>query len=121
MNAGLPTTGIGGVFYTLSVIIMLLFELFKTLTGKSTKKSWGFAISQLTLVFLMTGSIFVTGEIISKLFPKQVAISLTSISSSTNFSGNSSTLFYAPVLLLVVLISSTQVLRLYFYIKDRYK
>lgn len=121
MNAGLPTTGIGGVFYTLSVLAMLLLEIFKTITGKSSWKSWGFAISQLVLVLLMTGSIFVTGEIVLRLFPKQVAMSLTSISPNIDMANNASTLYYAPIILLALLVSSTQALRLYFYAKGKYK
>jgi hypothetical protein len=40
MNAGLPGTGIGGVFYLVSALFMPFFELFKTLRGESNLERW---------------------------------------------------------------------------------
>ena len=49
MTAGLPGTGIGGVFYLLCALIMPLIELINLLRGKSSLKRWLFIFRQLTM------------------------------------------------------------------------
>jgi len=50
MTAGLPGTGIGGIFYLLLAMYMPVCEFFKTLQGQSTFKRWGFIMVQLSFV-----------------------------------------------------------------------
>jgi hypothetical protein len=50
MVAGLPGTGVGGVFYLLLAVAMPIVELFRTIRGKSDLRRWGFVALQLTLV-----------------------------------------------------------------------
>jgi hypothetical protein len=50
MTAGLPGTGIGGIFYLLLAVYMPVCEFFKTLQGKSTLKRWGGVTVQLLFV-----------------------------------------------------------------------
>ena len=50
MTAGLPGTGIGGIFYLLLAMYMPVCEFFRTLQGQSTLKRWGFITLQLSFV-----------------------------------------------------------------------
>jgi hypothetical protein len=50
MVAGLPGTGVGGIFYLILAVAMPFVELFRTLKGKSSVRRWGFIALQLTLV-----------------------------------------------------------------------
>jgi hypothetical protein len=61
MTAGLPGTGIGGIFYLLLAIAMPIRELFRAAQGKTNLKRWGLICLQL----LFVAGIFVTmwGEV----------------------------------------------------------
>ena len=48
-NAGLPGTGLGGVFYVLLALWMPLAELPRTLRGRSSRERWGRIASQFAL------------------------------------------------------------------------
>lgn len=50
MVAGLPGTGIGGLFYLLLAVYMPICEFFKTLQGKTSLKRWSFITLQLLFV-----------------------------------------------------------------------
>jgi hypothetical protein len=50
MTAGLPGTGIGGIFYLLLAVGMPICELFKIIQGKTNIKRWGIIILQLFFV-----------------------------------------------------------------------
>jgi hypothetical protein len=50
MTAGLPGTGIGGIFYFLLVVCMPIREFFRTLQGRTTLKRWCFIALQLFFV-----------------------------------------------------------------------
>ena len=50
MTAGLPGTGIGGIFYLLLAVYMPVCEFFKTLQGKTTLKRWGVVTMQVFFV-----------------------------------------------------------------------
>jgi hypothetical protein len=50
MVAGLPGTGVGGIFYLLLAGAMPFVELFRTLKGQGSIRRWGFIALQLTLV-----------------------------------------------------------------------
>lgn len=119
MNAGLPTTGIGGIFYFLSVWIMLMLEITRTIRGKSSKHSWKFVSGQLLMVLSILTSIWLTAEIIAKVLPAQTRMALTSISTNSTLAQNSQTIFLIPFMLLGSLIFSTQILRLYFSIRRK--
>lgn len=49
MTAGLPGTGIGGVFYLVSALLMPVVELFRTLRGESSIVRWIVVLRQLTM------------------------------------------------------------------------
>jgi hypothetical protein len=50
MTAGLPGTGIGGIFYLLLAVYMPVCEFFKTMQGKTTFKRWEGVTLQLLFV-----------------------------------------------------------------------
>jgi hypothetical protein len=51
MTAGLPGTGIGGIFYFLLAICMPIFEAFRTIQRRTSLARWGFIALQLSFVF----------------------------------------------------------------------
>jgi hypothetical protein len=56
MTAGLPGTGIGGVFYLLSALVMPFSELAKTVRGRSSWSRWALVIRQFGMaVGIVTG------------------------------------------------------------------
>ncbi len=75
MVAGIPGTGIGGIFYLLSVFVMPVNELIKTISGKSSRKRWRFVRSQVGLGLGIVGGFWATGLILG-IFINQLAISL---------------------------------------------
>ncbi len=54
MIAGLPGTGIGGIFYLLTSLLIPFIELYRTIGGKGNKRRWRFVLFQL----FITGGIF---------------------------------------------------------------
>ena len=61
MTAGLPGTGIGGIFYLLLATYMPVCEFFKTLQGRTTLKRWGGVTLQLVFVGSILGTMW--GEV----------------------------------------------------------
>lgn len=110
MNAGLPTTGVGGIFYLLSILVMFIVEITRSLFGKSSLKSWITVCEQLLLFTFTIIAIWLTGELLIRTLPTQVAPFMVAVSNDS--------IFLFPFLLLLFLISSTQILRGYFYIKN---
>jgi len=58
MNVGLPGTGLGGLFYFFSVILMFLIEIYLTLRGRSNFKRWRFVSKNLALMACMVGVLY---------------------------------------------------------------
>jgi hypothetical protein len=50
MVAGLPGTGVGGIFYLILAGAMPFVELFRTFRGQGSVRRWGFIALQLTFV-----------------------------------------------------------------------
>lgn len=61
MNAGLPGTGIGGVFYLLSALFMPIIEMVLTFRGKSSVARWLMVLRQLTMAVCILGSMWLLG------------------------------------------------------------
>jgi hypothetical protein len=64
MNAGLPGTGIGGVFYLVSALLMPFLELFKTLRGESNLGRWLLVTKQLVMAGTIMGGMWLMGLIL---------------------------------------------------------
>lgn len=73
MTAGLPGTGIGGVFYLLSALFMPLVELFLTLRGKSSIARWLLVIRQLVMAAGILGGMWVMGATAGLIFDLFIA------------------------------------------------
>ena len=115
MNAGLPTTGIGGIFYILSVIIMVFVEIGKTIKGSSNISRWKFVLTQCGLVCGIMGMIFLTGIVLAAILPHEVRETLSGVSDSSK--AVSPTIFLLPFIILSGVILSTQIFRVYLIIK----
>jgi hypothetical protein len=64
MNAGLPGTGIGGVFYLLCALIMPFIELINLLRGRSSLERWQFIFKQLLMGGGMIGGMWLLGLVL---------------------------------------------------------
>lgn len=49
MTAGLPGTGLGGLFYLILSLLMPLRELYLTARGRSSRARWRFVLTQLAI------------------------------------------------------------------------
>lgn len=65
MTAGLPATGIGGVFYILLVLAMPLRELWFTVKGRSSLARWRVVAQSFTLAALIVASLIVEFKLIA--------------------------------------------------------
>jgi len=61
MTAGLPGTGIGGVFYLLSALFMPFVELIYTIQGKSSLARWRTVFRQLSIGICILGCMWMLG------------------------------------------------------------
>ena len=67
MNAGLPGTGIGGVFYLVSALLMPFLELFRTLRGESGLERWVLVARQLLMAGTIMGGMWMMGLLLGML------------------------------------------------------
>lgn len=67
MQAGLPGTGIGGLFYFGLTLFMPLRELYRTLRGKSSLKAWKFIAVQYSFVLAISAGMWGEAWAIGKL------------------------------------------------------
>ncbi len=67
MNAGLPGTGIGGVFYLLSALWMPFHELYKTFGKKNQSQRLRLILSQVSLALGIIAGIWLTGWLLGEL------------------------------------------------------
>ena len=61
MTAGMPGTGIGGVFYLISALFMPFFELYRTLQGRSSVTRWLLVSRQLTMSLCIVVGMWLLG------------------------------------------------------------
>lgn len=66
MNVGLPGTGIGGLFYLLAVLVILVYEIYLTFRKRSSKKRWKTILEQTWIAASMTITIIVTNYFLGK-------------------------------------------------------
>lgn len=76
MNVGLPGTGIGGLFYLLSVIFIFTSELIAVCRGKGNRQRWHTVIEQLLMTITMIFMAFITNYYFSKILFKKYPIPL---------------------------------------------
>lgn len=63
MFAGLPATGIGGVFYMLLVLLMPFKELWRAMKGESSMERWAFIASRWGLFAIVLAMMWLQGSI----------------------------------------------------------
>ncbi len=60
MGAGIPGTGMATLFYILSVLVMPLTEMVRTVQGQSSWKRWGLIVRHYVLALAMTAAVYAT-------------------------------------------------------------
>lgn len=68
MNVGLPGTGLGGLFYFFSVVLMVGVEFYLTARGRSNMARWKFVSKRVLIVVLMLLTLYATLLIVKRLF-----------------------------------------------------
>lgn len=76
MNVGLPGTGIGGLFYLLTALLMPVVEVIQTLRGKSSVDRWQLVIRQTVLAGGIIAGLFATGWLLNHTLPHSARVSL---------------------------------------------
>ncbi len=61
MTAGLPGTGIGGLFYLISALLMPFREAFRALVGRGDRARGQIALQQGGLAVTIVGAVWLTG------------------------------------------------------------
>ena len=123
MNAGLPGTGIGGVFYLLSALLMPLFEVVNTLRGGSSWVRWGMLLRQLIMAAGILGGMWALGLVLGLLLearPDHEIARMINLHIAAQFEqATKLNVFHiAPVIMsivtLTVIITTTNVLRIFY-------
>lgn len=114
MNAGLPGSGIGGIFYIFSALIMIAREMVRWILGfESDSSRRNLVLAQAVLMSGILAAIYIAERIAD--FFNHVFVSLGVEPISTGFSSTSVAII--PFILLGGVLSMTQVLR-FFFAKD---
>ncbi|MEI7999204.1 MAG: hypothetical protein WCH62_06845 [Candidatus Omnitrophota bacterium] len=82
MVAGIPGTGIGGIFYLISALCMPLREITKVARGKSSIRRWKFIMMQLGLASGVICGFWITGWVLTMVLPHQTHKIFTSLSTA---------------------------------------
>ena len=64
MTAGLPGTGIGGIFYLLSAFLMPFVEIVNTLRGRSSLRRWRVVAQQFGILLGIASAFWGTGWVL---------------------------------------------------------
>ena len=67
MTAGLPGTGIGGLFYLISALLMPFREAFRALIGRGDRARGQVAVQQGGLALTILGAVWLTGLVLGML------------------------------------------------------
>ena len=123
MNAGLPGTGIGGVFYLLSALLMPFFELIQTLRGRSSWSRWALLFKQLAMAAGIIGGMWALGVLLGLLLEARpdhefVRMVNAHISGQLEQAAKINVFHIAPVIMsmvtLTIIITTTNVLRIFY-------
>ncbi|WP_299050184.1 hypothetical protein [uncultured Nocardioides sp.] len=69
MTAGLPGTGLGGLFYLLLALYMPLHELVRTLQGRGSRERWRLALTQMLIALGIIASTAAVVVVVGGLVP----------------------------------------------------
>lgn len=90
MSVGLPGTGVGGLFYLLSALLMPFREAHRATTGRSDRRSRGVVLRQSLIALGVLGGIWLAGWLIGLLLSQvpAVAEAINAVPGLTGRSGN---------------------------------
>jgi hypothetical protein len=100
MIAGLPGTGISGLFYLLSAFWMPIAELVRTLRGRGRQSNWKLVFSQFALATGILAALGGTGALIDYFIPVSVKF-LEAFASNSNDNSQPVSLGVAPTLITI--------------------
>jgi len=69
MIAGLPGTGIGGIFYLMSAFLMPVREMGRVVRGRSSLRRWRLIVEQMSLAGGVIAGFWMTGWLLALLLP----------------------------------------------------
>lgn len=127
MTAGLPGTGIGGVFYLLSALLMPLFELVNTLRGQSSWSRWTLILKQLGMAAGIIAGMWGLGAFLGLLLEARPDYAITRfinahISGQLEQAAKINVFHVVPVIMsittLAIIITTTNVLRIIYRPKN---
>ena len=76
MNVGLPGTGIGGLFYIVTALLMPLFELIQLLRGRSNAARWRCVAAQTGMATAIVAALWATAWVLSRFLPAWILAKL---------------------------------------------
>lgn len=123
MNAGLPGTGIGGVFYLLCALLMPFFELVKTLRGQSSWVRWALIFRQLTMAVGIVAGMWALGLLLGLLLEARPDIEMMKmihahLAGHFEMASKINVFHIAPVIMsimtLTIIITTTNMLRIFY-------
>lgn len=126
MNAGLPGTGIGGVFYLLSALLMPFYEVVKMVRGESSWQRWVLIFKQLVMAAGIIGGMWALGFALGLLMearPDHVFAQMArdfhaNITGQLEHASTINIFHVAPVIMsiitLSIIITTTNVLRIFY-------
>ena len=113
MSAGLPGTGIAGVFYLASALLMPVIELERTLRGQSSIAAWRFVMRQFTLSCAILAGIWTTGWLLGlAAFTRTNVNSSIAVGAATTPQVVGQSAMVVSVVTLVVLVGGVEVMSL---------
>lgn len=123
MNAGLPGTGIGGVFYLLSALLMPFYELVKTVRGESNWQRWILIFKQLVMAWCIILGMWALGLVLGLLLEARPDLEIarivhTQVTGQFEQVTKINVFHIAPVIMsmvtLTIIITTTNVLRIFY-------
>ena len=123
MNAGLPGTGIGGVFYLLCALLMPFFELVKTVRGQSSWGRWVLIFRQLTMAAGIVTGMWAFGLLLGLLLEARPDIEMmkmihAQLAGHFEMTSKINVFHIAPIIMsvmtLAIIITTTNMLRIFY-------
>lgn len=116
MFTGLPGTGIGGLFYLVTVVpTMVVVEIGRTLSGRGNIRRARFVFHQALLSMAIIGMYLATGVLLRMIAPQR-AVAVLGVSSQTM----TTAIIAFPFALLLAVLAATQLLRLIVTFHERF-
>jgi hypothetical protein len=110
MTAGVPGTGIGGLFYLLGALWMPCYELFLTMRGQSSLARWYLVGRQTGIALGIICGMWATGWLLGLLLPAALLASLQQAAGRHSMNVLQLSPFLATMLVLFGVICTTRAL-----------